>query len=207
MNLSILHHASLFLAGSFLFLFIYWKRLREDYSSELIFSSAISFILAILAGLLLSLFLSGAISQSSVFIPSGLWFWGCFLGFVFGYLVSVKKFKLRSVETFEGGAIAAAPWLLLAYLIAQAFLFFAVVLFLLLVFYVLEKKYKSFQWYKSGRKGFSGFATLAAYFVVRGVASILAPNTFSLIGKVDLLPSAISAFLLLFSLYNLSEES
>lgn len=194
------------LLGGILFLFIFWKRLREDYSSELIFNSGTIFVLLIIAGFFLFRLAAGLIAETPIFNPNGLWFWGSIGGFLLAFLLSLKKFKLRAVETFEAAAIASLCWLLLVYASNLVWPSFALVLILLAVFYQLERNYKRFSWYKSGRKGFSGQAVVGIFFLYRFVAALVSPSSFSLLGRVELIPSAAATFLLLFSLYNLSES-
>ncbi len=204
-NLSIFSHVLIFLAGSFLFLFNFWRRLKEDYSAELIFNSAMFFVLLIPGGFLLAFLLARLLLASFVFNPAGLWFWGSFAGFLSALWLSVVKFRLRQVEIFEAAVFGISFWLLLVYLVNGEAGLLAIMLLLYGVFYYIKNRYRSFSWYKSGKAGFSGLAVAAIFFIIRTAGAVFVPGMFSLVGKADFVPSAAIAFLLLFSLYNLSE--
>jgi hypothetical protein len=179
--------------------------MREDYSSDLIFSAGSFFVLLTLVGYLLSRLVLFLFVASSVFNPAGLWFWGAFGGFAVAILVSVRKYKLNVVQTSESALLGASFWLLIVFVANLAVLpTISLVLFYAL-FYYFEKNYRRFSWYKSGRAGFSGLAVTSLFFLGRAVASLVVPTTFSLIGRLELVPSAAASFLLAFSLYNLSE--
>ena len=190
--------------GGSLFLFVFWKRLREDYSSSLIFSSGAYFIFMASIFSWLSQLLSRFAVENSILEPAGLWFWGSILGFIVAFALSVKKLRLRWVETLEAAILGGAFWLLVVYGANLALSGFAVVALLLILFYFLDKNYKRFSWYKSGRVGFSGLLAASVFFTIRAIASFVTTE-FSTIGRIELVPSAVVAFLLLFSLYNLSE--
>lgn len=179
--------------------------MREDYSSSLIFASGAYFIVSILAFSLPSGLVAGLFTKSSVFNPSGIWFWTGFLGFCLGLLMSTKRLHLRFIETLEAALVAAAFWLMIVFVVSSAVLPAVLIVLLLVLFYFFEKNYKKFSWYKSGRAGFSGLLTACLFFVARAAASFLGSDELSLIGKADLVPSSVVAFLLLFSLYNLAE--
>src|SRR5258708_32013600 len=59
-----------FLVGILGFLFLFWRRLKEDYTSDQIFSFGFLLVGALLIGSILGLL---------VHTPPGLWFWGAFL--------------------------------------------------------------------------------------------------------------------------------
>jgi len=199
--------------GIFSFLFLFWKRLKEDYSAPLIFSAGFSLVGFVLAGSFIFNIASKYISTSGVLNPAELWFWGAFVGFLVGLWYSIVKFKLKSVEILEASALGFSVWLALGYMlnffksrnVYSGLLGVAVVISIVL-FYFLDKRYKSFSWYKSGRLGFSGIFVSGFYFTLRVIFASLAPTTFSIIGKIDIIFSAVVAFLLFFSLYNLSER-
>lgn len=193
--------------GSLVFLFFFWRRLKEDYSSSLIFSSGLTVIFAVLIGVGLSKIPSGLLKPSQVFAPQELWFWGGFLGFLAGFGISLRRFKLRIVETFEAAIIGLLFLLLLVYLRNLSFVFVLITAVILLIFHFFESKYRRFSWYKSGRVGFSGLMAAGLFFLARMILSVSMPGVSSVVGKVDLVLSGVSAFLLFFSLYNLSESN
>lgn len=199
--------------GIFGFLFLFWRRLKEDYSATLIFSAAFNIVGFLLAGFILFNGISQRIMPTAIFNSRELWFWGAFAGFLVGFRYSLVKFKLKGVETFEASVLGILFWAGIGYVLnfLQARDTYSIwlgvsVFFLIFLFYFLDKRYKSFSWYKSGRIGFSGIFVGGMYFIFRAIFGLFNPDAFSVIGKVDIIPSAVVAFLLFFSLYNLSER-
>ncbi len=194
------------LAGAYLFLFVFWRRLKEDYSGSLILHSGTIFVLLTLLGAVAARILSSFLSPSAIFLPSGLWFWGACVGFLLAFAISTRKLKLKAVESFEAAGIASLYSLLIAFLLNYSWQLFLVTAFSLVIFNFLERTYRNFHWYKSGRVGFSGLAAIGFFFLLRTIAVLVVASLPSTIGRVDLVLSAVSAFLLFFSLYNLAES-
>jgi len=190
------------LAGLIIFLFFLWRRLKEDYSSEVIFSLAFFIIAGIILGYLLSL----------KFFPSW-WFWfegfGAFLGFSLG----IVRYNLRFFETFEAGFVGILPWLALYFLqglvrrpdFVRAFLFISN-LALLFIFDYLDKRYKSFTWYKSGRIGFAGLSVAAVFFLIRAAIATFFSSVLSFPGRGEAILAGVCAFSLFLLIYNLCQE-
>jgi len=76
--------------GIFVFLFIFWKRLREDYSAEIIFKTAFDILVGLLAGFLLSL----------KFAPIAC-FWLIMAGALLGLAFAIFRLRVKFYETFE----------------------------------------------------------------------------------------------------------
>lgn len=202
------------IVGLFCFAFFFWKRLKEDYTSTQIFSVTFYGLIGAALGLLLGNFLLlPHLAKSAVFDPGGLWFWGALVGFTVGIAAGLRRFHMRFVETLEAAGIGIL-FLLLGVFISDAassasWISLAVSLFLtlcLIAFFTLDKKYKSFGWYKSGRVGFAGAAVLGSLFLTRSVVAIVFPFVLSFIGKIDAIISSVIAFAFFFLVYNLSQE-
>src|SRR5260221_2576623 len=92
------------LIGILGFLFLFWRRLKEDYPSDQIFSFGF-----IVIGFLLLGFFSGLaiynIPHTIFFSPHGLWFWLAFLCGSIGFIVSFLKLRLRFFETLEAAGL------------------------------------------------------------------------------------------------------
>lgn len=205
----------LFFISSFLgaisFLFIFWKRMKEDYSSTLIFSAAFTTILACLLGAAITIPLSAIFTGSSLFAPSEIWVWGVFLGAILSSFYQVKN-GFKKTETIEAELIGFIVWLVLVYLAGflasgelSSLILFIITLLLSASFLFFESRYRQFSWYKSGRVGFSGLLVAALYFSTRSIAVVIDPTIFSLAGRIDILFSSVTAFILFVSLYNLAE--
>ena len=178
--------------GTLLSFFIFWKRLREDYSSEIIFNSAFIILTGFFAGFWISL----------KFFHNW-FFWTSFLGAIAGLLVSMYRNKIRFYESLEALVFSLIPTLSLFFLFdavqnSSLFSFVAFIFTLLLtfVFYYVDVHYKDFGWYHSGKIGLSGLSVLFTMFLVRSIVASLVPSVLSFSGKVE---SFISGFGVLIS--------
>jgi len=185
--------------GVFLFLYLYWKRLKEDYSAEKIFNSG--FI--VLSGI----FLGMAISK---IFPNVYWFWIIILNIVIVEVINFFKLKIKFFESLDALVISLLPWLSLYYLSTSistsnllSFLAFWVCLLLIFLFFLFNNFYRTFSWYKSGRVGFSGVVVLGVFFGIRFISSIFISNVVSFAGTLEPFISGtffVCTFLLLFRL-------
>jgi hypothetical protein len=185
--------------GILVFLFLFWKRLKEDYVEEIVFQTSFYILLGIGIGWMVSL----------KFLPNW-FFWFGFTGGVSGLAVSFFRFRVKFYETLEAFIISCLPWLALIFLknsvetsSFSSFLGFAAILLLTLVSYYFDTHYKKFTWYKSGRIGFTGLATAGLFFSVRLILAILKVPVLSLVNVSEIVISGVltvTSFALLFSL-------
>lgn len=194
--------AFLIIAGNLLFFFLFWKKLKEDYAADIIFTTAFY----IVAGLIFAYILS------MKFFPE-FWFWFSFAGLLLGFLFALNRHKLRFMETFEAVIVAIAPALALLFLsdwiVNQNFhsLFLAIKTFVIFIlFFLLDKHYKRFAWYKSGRIGFSGLTVMGAFFLLRAVVAMVLPFMLSFSGKYEVFLSGIVAFFSFMGVFNLARQ-
>lgn len=185
--------------GLFVFLFVFWKRLKEDYISSQVFSTSFSIVLGIILFNILA----------RIFFPTW-WFWASFVGVLAGFVVGLLRFKLRVLETIQALLIALLPWLGLNYLVhaignSNLISFLAsMTVWLLIGFYLLvEAHYKKFTWYQSGKVGFSGLATAGLFFLTRAAVAVFINDVISFSGKSEPYLSAIVAFVFFLALFNL----
>jgi len=87
----------------FIFLFLFWKRLREDYAPNMIFATGFLILIGISLGILLSRKYSNE-----------WWFWFSFFGSLVGLMVGVLRFKLRIFEIVEATTVGLMPFFALA---------------------------------------------------------------------------------------------
>lgn len=190
------------LVGILLFLFLFWKRLKEDYSSNIVFSFSSLVLLGVLLGYLTSKYL----------FPYW-FFWleafGAFLGFTLGII----KYNTRFFETFEALFISFLPWLTLFYLaelIKKPSLAVAVITLLnfglILLFDFVSIRYKNFSWYKSGKIGLAGLLTSGVFFLLRAAIATLFPSVVSFSGRSEIVLSGVCAFTIFLLIYNLSKD-
>jgi hypothetical protein len=185
--------------GFFLFLYLYWKRLKEDYPAEKIFNSG--FILSI------SVFLGMFISK---IFPNIYWFWIIVFIILIFEAINVFKLKIKFFESLDALIISLLPWLSLFYLShsiqdsnLSSFIAFWFCLFLIFLFFLFNNFYRTFNWYKSGKVGFSGLSVCVIFFGTRSISSIFMKNLVSFAGYYEPFISAtffVFSFLLLFRL-------
>ncbi len=199
------------LIGGLIFLFFLWRRLKEDYTASKIFSLGFFVIGGILAGFLVGTILIIPNAPKAYFFnPQGVWFWTSLVGGAIVLVVSLIRLKMRLFEGVEAISLGMSFWFLIL-LISSALIFkltpvviyAGIVAALIFLFFFLDKRYKRFTWYKSGKVGFSGLTLLAAFFLVRAAIAIIDPTMLSFIGKIDALISSILSFLFFLSVYNL----
>jgi hypothetical protein len=191
------------LIGVLLFLFLFWKKLKEDYESEIIFTSAFYILFGIAGGLLISV----------RFFPNW-WFWLAFLSSTVALIIAVIKFNLRILEATEAWVVANLVLFGLAVLvdyIQNPTLFSGIGTFLVLVLFIsyffIDKHYKSFRWYKSGRVGFSGLTILAVFFLTRAVVAVAFTDMLFCMWKIDSVMSGVVAFVCFLVIFSLAKNS
>ncbi|RLC32745.1 hypothetical protein DRH13_01185 [Candidatus Woesebacteria bacterium] len=190
------------IVGILLFFFLFWKKLKEDYDSESIFTFAVF----IVAGV-------GIFSFVSLKLLPQWWFWADCLGATLGFLLGRLKFKFRFFESLEAATIGLLPWLSFIFLqdsisnTSLPTLLAFIVLLLVIAFYVfLDAHYKKLTWYKSGKVGFSGLTTLGILFLIRTAVAAGFPSMLSFLGPIDSIISGVIAFTSFLLVFNLSRQ-
>jgi hypothetical protein len=190
----------LLLAGVIVFMYVFWKRLREDYSADNIFSTAFYIML-----------LSIIFAFVTSFIIGNYWFYGgvfgAFTGIVAGYFV----FKYRIYEVMEGVVIAFLYSLVILFLYdaliilnRYSLIFVGLCILLIVLFGYIDRRYKGYTWYKSGRVGFTGLTVLGLFFVVRSAIALSSFDMISFGGSADVYLSTLLSFMSLIAVVNLS---
>jgi hypothetical protein len=198
-NMLMLVNLGITFLGVLIFLFIFWKRLKEDYSAEIIFKSATYILVGI----------GVALTIASNFFP--LWFfWASLIGGLTGFSFAILRFRVKFYETLEALIIASLPWLGIVFLMdsvikgsLNSFLAFAFMLIMLFASYYFDTHYKRFSWYKSGRIGFAGVSVAIVLFLVRSAIAIFKVPVLSFVGRSELIISGVVtvvSFILLFNL-------
>lgn len=186
--------------GVFVFLLILWTRLKEDFSSDLIFKLGFSILTGIGVGVIFSYKFF-----STYFL------WATFIGGVLGLLATVLRFKAKFYEIFESFVVATLPWLGFIFLQDSAihsslssFLGFIGILILIFVSYYLSSHYKNITWYKSGKIGFTGLTTLGLIFIIRFMLAIFGISMLSFVSKFEAVISGVGAVVCFSLLYYLA---
>ena len=190
------------LLGIFVFLFLFWKRLKEDYITNQIFSTA--------SLILIGIILSNLIAKS--FFPDW-WFWLGFTGILSGLSLAIFRYGLRFFETSDAAVVSLLPWLGLIFLadsIANSSLTSLIgsliILALSLLYFFFDTHYKKFFWYKSGRVGFSGFSIMGIFFLIRAAVAVAFPTVLSFSSNYESLLSGITAFISFLLVFNLAQQ-
>lgn len=192
---------ALTLFSVYLFIFFFWRKLKEDYTENQIFSTAFYALLG--AGVL------GIIADNF----ASLWsFWLSLAGGVAGFSLGILRFKMRPFEVIEaavpGGLVLTSNYFFYNFLITKnphSFIALVIVLILSGLFFIFDKHYKRFTWYKSGKIGFSGMLTIGIFFLIRTVVALFAPSMLSFVGRADAVISGIISFASFLILFNLAE--
>lgn len=190
------------LIGAFVFLYLFWKRLRDDYLSEQLFTTSFFVII----GLAIGLFVSRLIANEW-------WFWFGLGGICLGVAAAVYRYKLRVFEVVEALAFSFIPWMGLVFvsdsinnLSLSSFVGFVICALLLALFIYFDRHYKNFSWYASGRVGFSGLTVGAIFFSLRGLVALFFPFVLSFVGKYEVALSMVSAFIFYLLVFRLSKK-
>lgn len=188
--------------GILIFLFIFWKRLKEDYSSEIIFKTASSILIGILILWLLSL----------RFYPQG-FLWFAFLGGLAGLGAAVYSYRVKFYESLEAMVVSGLPWLSFFFLkdsvttaSLASFAAFLFVLIFIFFFYYFDINYKKFVWYKSGKIGFSGLMTLSIIFATRSAIALCGITVISFLSDIEIYLSAVALVTSISLLINLGRQ-
>lgn len=186
-----------------LYLFLFWRRLKEDYPQQVVFTAAFFVLFGILVFFILSIY----------YRPEW-WFWFAAAGAIIGFLLSILRFKLKITETIDASVLGLNMLAIATYFYFgsiegdfRPYILVIFHLFLFLVFWILDQNYKKFTWYRSGKIGFAGILTLGFYFLIRSVVALYFPDVVSFIGKDDAIISAVLAFLSFLGLFNLARQT
>ncbi len=189
--------------GLLVFLFLFWKRLKDDYTSNQIFSTSFLILFAVIVSSLIS---------TNFFVNQ--MFWLNFLAVSIGLTVGVLRYKLRIYESLEAAVISILPWIGLRFLsdsitnsALPLLIASGVILLLILLFFVFDRHYKRFSWYKSGRVGFAGLTILGIFFLIRAVVAAAFGDVLSFWNVYDTILSAAVAFFAFLTVYNLAQKS
>ena len=170
---------------AFVFLFVFWKNLKDDYIPSQIFSTSLIVLIFIGVGYFLStIFKSYA-------------FWIIFLSLIVGYIIGSIKCGIKFYEGFDSFIISslfafmATSPILYKYWQLNLILIYSAIVLSAVVFYVIKKNYKSFVWYKSGRRGFPGLFTLGIFFLIRSIVAIIKPESIFLLTEYDIFISGL----------------
>ncbi len=186
------------------FLFLFWKRLKEDYATEIVFRASAFILVGLGTGLIFSL----------IYFPEW-FFWSSLAGGMVGLYISILRLKVKFYETLEAFVFSSIPLVGMMFIkhsvessSLSSFLGFLAVLLLAFLAHFFDSHYKGFNWYKSGKVGFAGLAVAAIFFLARFTLAIFKVTVLSFLGPSEVIISGIvgaTSFLLLFNLGRVKE--
>lgn len=190
--------------GAYLFLFLFWRSLKDEMEERSIFAHGFIILVASCFTSIIFSQISHVLPPTRIFTPNGMWLWGGFVGFLAASTFTWYFSPFPAHYLLEVLIPAALLWLVFVGSVYQTSLAVLSVVCLAL-FLVLKKNYKKIHRYRSGKVGFAALLTLAFFFMVKAAFAIAAPTMIFSIGQVEVLLSAVVIFLSLFSLYHLAQ--
>lgn len=159
----------------FVFAFVLWRRLEEDYANDKIFLLTLGLMVSMVVG-------NWIFGRFPLFS-----FWASLALVVAIGAYSVKKLDFRLFEVVDAVAPAWFWFLLLGSLAGflstrtiEALVEPAIAALALLGFTFFNARYRTFSWYPSGKIGFAGVGSLGLYFLSRSIFGVYIALTSSL---------------------------
>lgn len=178
--------------------FIFWKKLKDDYPGEKIFSLTIMILVSFVLGGRLLFILANFSAFNSDFLTSltrvpGFLFQGAFLGGVL-YLILFAKKNLWNTWQVADAAVFPFLFSVLTFDLLDLSLSWSVfrvslailTAVVILLSKLIEKKYRTFAWYLSGKVGFVACFSVIAFFGLFLVLEIIAGKILYWMMFVDL---------------------
>lgn len=130
-----------------------------------------------------------------------------------GLTFAAYNFRVRFYETLEAFSVSILPWVSFVFLKNSvttssliSFIAFLATLVFIFIFYYLDIHYKNFTWYKSGKIGFSGLATLGLIFAVRFALATTGITMISFLSRYESILSGIAAVVCTGLIFNLGRQ-
>jgi hypothetical protein len=185
----------------FIFCFVFWRELKEDYIPSQIFSTALTIGFLFLV----------AYTLTSYFLKQYR-FWFLVFSVILGYIIGSKRTGLKYYEGYDNmvlGALislVASAVILIKHWGIDWILFYASVVLSLSVFVLIKKNYKAFIWYKSGKRGFSGLFTVGVFFLIRSIISFAKPDFVLSLTEYDMFISGLISFASFLNIFILANK-
>jgi len=171
------------------FLFSFWRNLKDDYLPSQIFSLAFN------------VFLSAALGFYVWRYVGNLAFWVVILSLLLGYIIGSIRSRIKIYDGLDGAVISIlisvlfSSLLLFKFRSSQLVLFYGMIAAGIIIYSLVKKNYKSFVWYKSGRRGFSGLFVIGVFFLTRSIVSIVKPELTYYLYEYDIIISGLISFM------------
>lgn len=179
--------------GILLFAYLTWRNLRDNYDEDKVVTySWIALLVFFIGGRIthglvnFGIWNDSWLSWFSVWDKPGMNYIGGILSLVLFNFIFCKTNNWKFIPFAEDGLINSL--LLLVFLITDEFVRskfdlkagFYLLLIILMIFFVnfVKKKYRSFVWYKSGKKGFAFLSTVFLSFLIFGLIGLFFKTNF-----------------------------
>jgi hypothetical protein len=185
----------------FIFLFIFWRELKEDYIPSQIFTTSGIIILFALASFLFTNYYFREYR-----------FWFIVLTLFIGYIYGSKKSGLKFYEGLDSFIIALLFALTLSAFVLYSnwtlkwILFYLSIVLSVVVYLLTKKAYKTFIWYKSGKRGFPGLFTIGLFFLIRSTISLVKPDFSLMLTEYDIFFSGLLSFISFLNIFVLANK-
>ena len=130
--------------------FLFWKLYKNDFGEEEIFSHFLTV-----------LFVCGVLGYFGGE-------WAALLGFVITLFSWCYYKKWDFGEWLDHWVLIALPWVTLVH-------YYALVVWIVAI--ILNKTYRNFTWYESGKIGFSGLSSIILWGLLKAMVAIIVPQT------------------------------
>ena len=184
----------------FIFSFSFWRSVKEDYVPAQIFTATFYILLSFIISL----------GIFYIFKIHSIWIIGVLL--LFGLFSASKRTGIRFyelVDEFVGSLLLSLiPLIIFVIRLEEPSfgVFYIILILSLLLFHLVKRRYKSFLWYRSGRKGLSGLFAIGVFFLVRSIVSITKPEMTFLLDEYDIMISGLISFLSFLNIFILAKE-
>ncbi len=187
------------IASVFVFLFAFWRNLKEDYIPSQIFSTAFYVLAFSFTGYGMSYF-------ASIYT-----FWIVIVFFTIGLIHGFRRKGIKPNEAVD--AMAVSIWLALLFTLPIILIHASIdkVIFYIMVtvsgvaYFAVKKYYKTFVWYRSGRRGFPAYFSIGLFFLLRSFVSIINPGLTLFQTEYDIFISGLISAVSFFNIFVLGK--
>ena len=172
----------------FVFSFSFWRGLKDDYISSQIFSTSITVFLAFATGLIISTYFKEYR------------FWILFSALISGYIIGSYRNAIKIYDGYDSFIVSLLSAGLVSGIIflrsinLTEIIFYISITASLLIFFLVHRQYKSFIWYRSGKRGFSGLFITGLFFLIRSAVSLTKPELTIMVTTYDIFISGLISF-------------
>ncbi len=184
------------------YLFLFWKRTKDDVLPNAVFTSSLYVLVGTAIG-----------SLVAYYFQASMMFWIALVGSAVGFLIGKFRYNLPTVESVEALGISLLSVFAFIHLDGVlrgdmiGLIWFFVGFGMLFLFVILDANYKKLTWYKSGRIGFAGFTVFGLFFLIRAILASFTISMLSLVSPYDVYLSGLASILCFSVVFYLSRKT